>query len=281
MSKTEREVKTKVDDVEKTFYVVKPNRRAQRTAQIEYNKVLREAVESGAYLRKQLHKKLEDDGVWGKDHEDKQQAILDKISEKEDQIRSGGITKEKLKELGIDLKKFRAEHRLLIADRSSEDQKTAEAQAENGRFYSLIVSCVLDENRKPAFSSIDDYEKHGEDDWSLACVEELANLLYNLDSSYEDNLVENRFLKKYKIVDEDYHFLNEEGERVDHEGRLIDDKGYFINEEGQKVNRKGRPVDENGDYLDAAPMLSNDGKPITFDEPVPKKKVVAKKTAKK
>jgi hypothetical protein len=281
MSKTEREVKTKVDDVEKTFYVVKPNRTAQRTAQIEYNKVLREAVDSGAYLRKQLHKKLEDDGVWGKDHEEKQQKILDKISEKEDQIRSGGITKEKLKQLGIDLKKLRVEHRLLISDRNSEDQKTAEAQAENARFYSMIVSCVLDENRKPAFSSIDDYEQKGEEKWTLDCVEELANLLYNLDSSYEDNLVENRFLKKYKIVDENYYFLNEDGARVDHEGRLINEDGYFINEEGQRVNKKGRPVDENGDYLDANPILDDDGNPITFDEPVPEKKVTRKKTTKK
>jgi len=281
MSKKERYVDTVRDGEDFKICVVKPNRTAQRKAQMEYNKAFREAVNSGAFLRAELHKKLEDDGVWTKDHEKKQKKILDKIKKLEDNVRSGGITKAKLKELGIELKKQRAEHHLLIAERNREDQKTAESQAENSRFYSLITNCLLDDKKNPLFSSIDEYEELAEEDWALKGVEELANLLYNLDSSYEDNLVENRFLKKYKIVDDNYYFLNEEGKRVDHENRLIDDEGYFINEDGQRVNKDGRPVDENGDYLDAKPILDDDGNPIILEEEVEETEVEEEETAEK
>lgn len=280
-------VETTRDDKPFKMIINKPGRVAQTKAQLEYNRCLKDAMESGAFLRKQLYKKLEEEGVWTDDHEKKQQDVLDRIRAAEDKIRSGGLKLSELKQMGIELKNLRAEHRMLIAERSSEDLKTAESQAENARFYSFITTCVMNENNQPVFSSLDQYEEYSEEPWAVEAVEELANMMYGLDASYENNLVENRFLKRYGIIDEKNYFVNEDGSRVDAEGRLINEKGEYINEKGERINKDGRRINDFGDYLDAEPMLDDKGNPIILDKeeddsdeeekPKPKKRRSTKK----
>jgi len=264
-NENQREVKITRDGEEKTYYVIKPRHPQNIEAQIEYNKALRSAVNSGAFLRKELYKKLEEDGTWTKKMEQEQDKILKDIGKLEEKIRNGGLTLTELKNTGIEIKKLRTELRILIAKKNEEDQLTAESQAENSRFYSYISTCILDENKNRVFKSIEDYEEKSEEKWVIECVEELAELLYGLEKDYENKYVENRFLKKYKIIDDENRFIRD-GKLVDKDGRLIDDEGYYIDEDGNRINKEGRRIDENGDYLDAAPMLDDDGNPIILDD---------------
>jgi hypothetical protein len=264
-NENQREVDITRDGEDKTYYVVKPKHAQNIEAQIEYNKALRSAIDSGAFLRKELYKKLEEDGTWTKKMEEEQKKILKDIGKLEEKIRNGGLTLTELKNTGIEIKKLRTELRILIAKKNEEDQLTAESQAENSRFYSYISTCILDENKNRAFKSIEDYEEKSEEDWAVKCVEELAELLYGLEKDYENNYVENRFLRKYKIINEENRFIRD-GKLVDKDGRLIDDEGYYIDEDGNRINKEGRRIDENGDYLDAAPMLDDDGNPIILDD---------------
>jgi hypothetical protein len=262
-NENQREVKVTINEEEKTYHVIKPRQAQHIEAQIAYNKALRKAVDSGAFLRKELYKKLEEDGTWTKEMEAEQKQILDKISDLEDKIRSGGLRLSELKNSGIEIKKLRAELRMLIASKNSEDLLTAESQAENYRFYSYIVTCIRDENKNQAFSGFEAYEENADEEWATDCVEALAELLYGLEKDHDDKYVENRFLKKYGIINEENRFI-QDGELVDQEGRRIDDEGYFIDEEGHRINKSGHRVDENGDYLDSAPMLDDDGNPIVL-----------------
>jgi hypothetical protein len=120
-----------------------------------------------------------------------------------------------------------------------------------------------DNEQKHYFNNLDDYLERIEDPAALKGAQVLANMIYGLDNDYEKNLPENKFLLKYKFVNENLRFINNEGKLVDREGRLIDEAGRFINESGEYVDKDGNRVDEHGDYIvDAKPFLDDDGKPV-------------------
>ena len=90
--------------------------------------------------------------------------------------------------------------------------------------------------------------------------------MYGLDSNFEKNLPENKFLIKYKLVNEQLEYVDSKGRLTDEEGRLVDENGRFINEEGQFVDRNGNLVDNSGDpVVQFEPFLDEDGKPIIIE----------------
>ena len=48
----------------KTVYVIEPSPRDSRDAQMAYNRIFRDALESGAILRQKLDSVMEDQGIW-------------------------------------------------------------------------------------------------------------------------------------------------------------------------------------------------------------------------
>ena len=112
-------------------------------------------------------------------------------------------------------------------------------------------------------------------------------MLYGLDPDYENNLVENKFLKEFNFVNEDLRFINDDGHLVDSDGRLVNEDGrfiayrtekgkqnqdekeiYFVNAEGEEVVES---VDEDGETIwvkksavpkKRQPFLDEDGNPI-------------------
>jgi hypothetical protein len=98
-------------------------------------------------------------------------------------------------------------------------------------------------------------------------AQNLANMLYGLDNDYESNLPENKFLKKYKFVDEKLRLVDKKGRLIDNEGRLIDESGRYVDENGSFVDKFGNKVDADGDYIvEQQPFLDDDGKPIIIEE---------------
>jgi hypothetical protein len=92
-------------------------------------------------------------------------------------------------------------------------------------------------------------------------------MLYGLDNDYESNLPENKFLKKYKFVDDQLRLVDKKGRLIDADGKLIDSDNRFIDEEGNFVDKFGNRVDKNGDYVvEQEPFLDENGKPIILDE---------------
>jgi hypothetical protein len=110
---------------------------------------------------------------------------------------------------------------------------------------------------------MEDYINRATDPIAIVGAQNLANMMYGLDSNYESNLPENKFLKKYKFVDDKLRLIDNKGRLVDEEGRLIDENNRFINEAGQYVDKFGSVVDVDGNYVvDFKPFLDDDGNPI-------------------
>jgi len=256
-----------------TVLVKKPNKKDLNEAQAVYNSALRKNLENKAILRQRLNDYLIEQGIWSKEKQTVYDDLVQKISSNELLLKKGGIPLKKAKNIALDLKRLRVQFRDLIAERTAYDNNTAEGNADNSRFDYLVSVCVLDPStQKPVFKDLDDYNERGTEPWAIKAASELANFIYNLDPNYENNLEENKFLKRFHFTDDQGRFVNKDGHLVsiDENGneRLIDESGRYVayDENGKQyfVDREGKPY-EDPETIVQASFLDDDGNPILED----------------
>lgn len=242
-----------------------PSPSDHREGQKVYNRAFTDAIKTQSIVRAKMEDVLREQGLWDDDKQNMLETLQNKVSDKEKELAKGGIKLKDAKDIALNIRELREEIRQLISSRTTLDSNTAEGQADNARFNYLVSACVVyknDENKK-YFNNLDDYLSRNTDPAALKGAQLLANMIYGLDNDYEKNLPENKFLVKYKFVNNDLQFINKEGKLVDSEGRLINADGRFINEKGEFVDRQGVRVDENGDYIiEHEPFLDDEGNPI-------------------
>lgn len=258
-----------VDGKEQEFCIKSPSLADQREAQKIYNQAFSDAVKSGCIVRARLDDLLKEQGLWDDAKQAKFNTIQQQLLDYEKSLSKGGISLKAAKEVAINMKRLREELRDLISVRTNLDNHTAEGQADNARFNYLIACSLVYSNNKDKkyFKDYEEYLTRAAEPIAVKAAQVLANMLYGLDNDYEKKLPENKFLIKYKFVDEKLRLVNNKGQLVDSEGRLIDQEGRFINEDGQYVDKNGNLVDENGDYLtDFQPFTDDDGNPVIVEE---------------
>jgi hypothetical protein len=261
--------KIKIDNIEEDFTIKSPSLADQREAQKVYNQAFSDAVKSGCIVRARLDDLLKEQGLWDDNKQAKFNKLQQQILDHEKTLSKGGINLKAAKEIAVKMKDLREDLRELISVRTNLDNHTAEGQADNARFNYLISSCLVYSNNKDKkyFKNYEDYLSRAAEPIAIKAAQVLANMLYGLDNDYEKKLPENKFLVKYKFVDDKLRLINKEGKLVDIDGRLIDEFGRFINEKGEYVDKNGNLVDENGDYVtDFQPFTDDDGNPILIDE---------------
>ena len=269
--------------------VLRPKAKHLREAQLSYNRAFRDALESGALLRQKLEDHMREQGIWVDTKQKRYDEINETILAGEKKLAKGGISLSEAKTLALDMRVARGELRELIAERTIMDGNTAEGQADNARFNALVSECIVsvDNNNVKRFDGVEEYDTVASEPWAVEAASELANMLYDLDPNYDNNLPENKFLKDYKFVDTELRLVNDEGHLVDTEGRLINEEGRFIayDDKGEIyfVDREGAALTEEGGYVvDFEPFLDDSGNPV--DEPETKEKTATatkKKTSRK
>jgi hypothetical protein len=194
--------------------------------------------------------------------------ILKELLEGEKKLAKGGFSLNEAKDLAVKMKGVRDDIRDLISVRTSLDNHSAEGQADNARFNYLVSVCVVyNDTKQPYFKNLEDYLNKSTDQVAILGAQNLANMLYGLDNDYESNLPENKFLKKYRFIDDKLRLIDKKGRLIDGEGRLVDERGRFIDEEGGFVDKFGNRVDADGEYVvEQQPFLDDDGQPIIVDE---------------
>ena len=302
----QRTVKGEDHDGNEVVVVVKrPTAQCDNKSQISYNKAFREALDSGALLRQKLTDYMKEQGIWDEKKEKQYEALVEEINGMEEALKKGGIRLSDAKDIALRLKLKRDEFRDLLSEKNALDNNSAEGQADNARFVSLVSTCIYDASgNSPKFADVKAYEAQADQPWASQAASELANMLYNLDPNYDKNLEENKFLKEFNFVDEELRLINDEGHLTDADGRLINDEGRFIayrTEKGKKekdpdqvyfVNREGEEVvlvtkDGEEEWVklslkERQPFLDDNDKPIAEkSEEKPKPKTRRKTTAKK
>ena len=273
MSNQEQEVTLENGD-KVTIYVKKPSNEIISGADIHRAKRWNECIRDDIITKKELATLMEKRGIWDKSKSDKEDDISSKITTLEkDLYRGRNGKKPKVsegKELALEMKKLRIELRNLISERLSLEENTAEALSDNARFDYFVAHCTFyKDSDKRVYNSVEDYNSKSSDAIAFTAASMLGNILYNLDSDFEKNLPENKWLSTFNLSDDKGNLVNSDGQQVDSEGRVINDLGHFLDEKGNRVDADGNPLDEDGNYtlID----YENDLEP-------PKKKTTRKKT---
>lgn len=265
--KTE-DFKVTINGEEKTFSVRSPSLNDQREAQKVYNQAFTDAIKSKSVVRAKMDDLLAEQGLWNdekqKEYSDLQKELLDG----ERKLAKGGFALSDAKKLAIRMREVRNRIRELISVRTSLDNHSAEGQADNARFNYLVSVCVVyKDSENKYFQSLEDYMDRIDDPVALAGAQKLANMIYGLDNNFEKNLPENKFLLKYKFVNEELRFIDKQGRTVDSEGRLVNENGRYVDEQGNFVDKDGNRVDEEGEYVfDTKPFLDDNGNPVVLEE---------------
>lgn len=244
--------------------VKRPTAQQLRKAQIVYNQAYAEALQSGAIFRRKLESYLKQQNLWDEARQAEYEDITNRIEEGKTKLNAGGIKFSDAKKIALDVKKARQLLLELVSDRTEADSHTVEGQADNTRFNYLVSVCtVYNDSGEPYFSSLDNYLENASTPAAVEAAQNLAALLYGLDSDFEANYPENKFLKEFGLVDEKLRFINKQGKLVDEEGRLIDETGRYINENNEYVDREGNRVDGDGNLIiERKPFLDDDGNPL-------------------
>jgi hypothetical protein len=184
--------------------------------------------------KKQLDKILEEKGVWDKDKQREQTNLFNEIIDLERRLTKPGKKKMKLSEartIAIQMRKKRLEYRNLISEKLELEQNTAESIADNDRFDYLVCCCSFyEENDKRVYNNLEDYKSKDSDEVAYVVASALAEMMYNLDESFEKNLPENRFLLEQNLADSDNLIL------TDLDGNYVDEEFKPLNFEEDEVS---------------------------------------------
>ena len=256
-----------VNGKEVTFLVRSPSLQDQREATKVYNTAFSDALKAKAVVRAKLDDLLVEQGLWDDKKQFQFTALQSKILENERKLAKGGISLNEAKKIALEMRKDREELRDLIAVKTNLDTHTAEGQADNARFNYLVSACtVYNDNKKPYFSSYDEYLNKSSDPVAIQAAQQLAGMLYGLENNYEEKLPENKFLKQYKFVDDQLRLVDKQGRLVDQDGRLVDENGRFVNDKGEFVDKDGNPVNAAGEYvIEFKPFLDDEGNPVVIE----------------
>lgn len=268
----EKDVSVEKEDGTKVDIVVKrPTAKDLSTAQKLGSKVWTDSVRDGLFTKEGLEKFMTERGIWDKSKQSQQEEIVSQIDRLEKDIALGRSTSGKKmrvsegKEKALQVRRLRVRLRELVSERIALEGNTAESIADNARFNFLVASCVFYKDGKKVYNSLDEYNSQAEDEVAFAAAAALGELMYSLDQNYEENLPENRFLKKFNLVDDDLSLINTDGKKVDIDGTLVNDDGWLVNKDGHRIDREGNLLTEDGqlelqgDYDDDV----NDVKPKT------------------
>lgn len=257
--------KDTVEGKEVEFAVVRPTPKQLTEAQKVYNRAFRDALESGAMLRQKLDDVMRKQGLWDDDKQAEYDGILRKYKELEFKLARGKMHKDEGKKIALEMKKLRNEMSFMLANRNNLDTHTAEAQADNVRFNSLVSMCfVYNSSGKVVFNSLDDYLSHSTEEWVFKSANHLYTLMSDLDEEYENKHPENKFLVKFGYVDAKLRLIDKEGNFIDEDGKRIDENGNYVDANGKFVNKFGQLIDAEGNLIveDAGAFFDDDGSPI-------------------
>ena len=278
MEKEVKKVTVKVNGEERVVEIHKPTPKIEAEGNMASSKVfaklVKEKAEDGksAYiLRSQLNSYLADIGIYSDEDINDINTFGDRIKELEELLAKGGRKKSEGREAAIELRKLRYAMYTLLMRQTQFDKNTVEHFADNARMNYLVTKCICFEGGAPIWTSVDDYESDSAlQDMLAEPVGILAGMISQYDPEFENNLPENKFLKKYGFCDDKYRLINKDGQLVDTAGNLIDEDGNQVVkvEEPESV---GEFLEDEGDVVSSVPY----GEPTkTVVEENPPKEVI-------
>ena len=278
-SKVSVNVDGEIKEVE--IYVQKPNNEVLKMAERYKSKVWNQCIQDDILTKKELAVLMRKRGIWDESKDKEEEEITKEILMLERELYQGkvGNAKPKLSEgrdVAIQIRRKRFELRDLITERITLEENTADSLADNSRFDYLVASCSFYKNGTRVYKDFNEYNHKSADEIAYACAGLLGKMLYNLDSNFEKNLPENKFLTKFGLVNEDLSLVDPQNpnQLVDTKGKNIDKDGYYIDDKGNRIDREGSKLTEEGTYE----LADYENDLLTVESSEPKKTTKKKST---
>lgn len=248
------------DGVEKVVYVKKPTAKETSDAKVHSNRLAARLLtpdESGqitVILRSQILDRLRTMGVWSKEQEEELKNLSNDVFRKERLLACGGrdgVTKTQARQMALEIRKLRAKQGELLSKSRELDNVTLESQTEQASFDYLMSKCVLNDEGKCVFNSVEDYKDSSSQPYLYDSALALARAIFGSDEDAMKKLPENAFLIKYGFADEKCRLIDKSGHLIDEEtGKWINDEGYFVNDKDEPIDRDGNRLTTAGDILE-------------------------------
>ena len=231
-------------------------------------KTFNDALSRGDLLRDQLEGELRKRKLWNDDREEEYQTLRRRVLDGEYKLQKGGVKLAQARAIALEMAQYRNEMVDLLSSRTDLDSNTCEGKADAARFNYLFACClVYDETGEPYFpDKLDGYLLKQDDPVAVAGATQFYYLISDSES-VDDKLPENKFLKKFKFVDEKLRLIDKDGRLINSEGKHIDEDNNFVkwNADGTctTVDTVGRPVNHEGEFdVEHLAFLDDDGRPI-------------------
>ena len=260
------------------IYVQKPNNDTVKKADRHKSKVWNQCIQDEILTKKELAVLMRKRGIWDDKKDKEEEEITQAIVNLEKELSFGKNGKKPKvsegRDIAVEIRKKRSDLRDLIAERIELEENTADSLADNARFDFLVAHCTFYKDGKPVYKDYDEYNNKSADEVAFEAASLLGKMLYNLDSNFEKNLPENKFLTKFNLVNDDLSLVdpNNPEHLIDTKGKRIDEDGYYLDEDGNRVDREGNKLSEDGGY--EIVEYEND----LLDKPKPKRRTRKTKT---
>jgi len=278
--------KGKITFKDREYAVIQPTVALKQEGDVLREKVWNELFEKGRLLRRQLDDELKRRNLWNERLQTEYDMLQIEVLNGINQLEKGGIKLSEARRIAIEVSKKRQEMVDMLVARSELDNHTCEGQADNARFNFLFANClVYNDTGEKVYPSVEEYTVDSNSDPAIKGASEFYYLLSGTES-LDDQLPENKFLKQYEFVDDNFRYTERgTGRLTSEDGKYIDEEGYYIsyNEDGStyRVTYDGQKVDLNAaTKVEFSPFLEDDGKPIVSEEK-PKPKTRKRRTTKK
>jgi len=250
-----------------TLIVLRPTNKMMQDANMVYNLKVSELVRMGAQngqhrllMRAELEDYLTRMGIWTLNDQMEIEQLSVKLKASELTLKRGGIKLSEGKALALQMAACRREIMQKYAKRQQFDSATIESQAENARFESLLIKCLVTENNHQFLKSHADYVDRQDEVAVVDGAKALAGLVYGLESDLHAKMFELQWMKDAGVINDEGRYVNKDNEYTDLSGRLMDKDGNYIDKDGNKVDIFGRKIDESGN------LIVNESKPFIDDE---------------
>lgn len=259
------------------IYVEKPNNDTVKKADRHKSKVWNQCIQDEILTKKELAVLMRKRGIWDDKKDKEEEEITQAIVNLEKELSFGKNGKKPKvsegRDIAVEIRRKRSDLRDLIAEKIGLEENTADSLADNARFDFLVAHCTFYKDGKPVYKDYDEYNNKSADEVAFEAASLLGKMLYNLDSNFEKNLPENKFLTKFNLVNDDLSLVdpNNPEHLIDTKGNRIDEDGYYLDEDGNRVDREGNKLSEDGGY--EIVEYEND----LLDKPKPKRRTAKTK----
>ena len=236
-----------------TLAVVKPTLAQENDANKIYVKkkikLLNLPKEERPFPQNSVRVKLKESGIWSEEQDkelaevDARIAILEKILETGEREEDGVAIKLKKLEgrkVALELMVIRfAKFNMLTEIEQFARDITLERIAEREQLDYLVSVCTLDKDNRKYFKNLEDYQARQYDQDAIDARAALENHLADNQKDWREDLIEYKFLREYKYVDDKY--------------RLIDKDGHLCDVDFRRINEDGLYIDDNGNVIEEVP----------------------------